>query len=100
MLKKQGRGGGLVVSVLAIYSDDPSSNPADYFNYCLCKKTKIYKKPGLAQLKKDKKAQDSQTLKFSRLKAWSTSFLGTISRLGHFKPEPVWSCGHLICSRN
>ena len=25
-----GRGGGLVVSVLAFYSADPSSNPADY----------------------------------------------------------------------
>ena len=28
--KVKGRGGGLVVSVLTFYSDDPSSNPADY----------------------------------------------------------------------
>ena len=28
--KSLGRGGGLVVSVLAFYSYDPSSNPADY----------------------------------------------------------------------
>ena len=26
--QKEGRGGGQVVSVLAFYSDDPSSNPA------------------------------------------------------------------------
>ena len=35
-----GRGGGLVVSVLALYSDDPSSIPADYLNV-LYEKTKI-----------------------------------------------------------
>ena len=28
-----GRGGGQVVSVLALYSDDPSSNPADVYSY-------------------------------------------------------------------
>ena len=28
-----GRGGGLVVSVLAIYSENPSSNRADYGTY-------------------------------------------------------------------
>ena len=38
-----GRGGGLVVSVLAYYSDNPSSNPAGYLNL-LYKKTKINKK--------------------------------------------------------
>ena len=27
--QKEGRGGGQVVSVLAFYSDDPSSNPAE-----------------------------------------------------------------------
>ena len=39
-----GRGGGPVVSVLAFYSDDLSSNPADYFNNFLYEKTKISKK--------------------------------------------------------
>ena len=28
-----GRGGGQVVSVLAFYSDDPSSNPAEAYNF-------------------------------------------------------------------
>ena len=31
-----GRGGGLVVSVLAFYSDDPSSNPVEAHSFC-CK---------------------------------------------------------------
>ena len=47
-----GRGGGQVVSVLAFYSDDPSSNPAEVYNFSvklLLKRTKINKKrPGLA----------------------------------------------------
>ena len=47
-----GRGGGLVVSVLAFYSDDPSSIPAEVYNFSvklLLKRTKINKKrPGLA----------------------------------------------------
>ena len=51
-----GRGGGLVVSVLAFYSDDPSSIPAEVYNFSvklLLKRTKINKKrPGLAHLKK------------------------------------------------
>ena len=38
-----GRGGGLVVSVLAFHSDDLSSNPAGYLNF-LYEKTKINKK--------------------------------------------------------
>ena len=38
-----GHGGGLVVSVLAIYSDDPSSNPDGYLNF-LYKKSKINEK--------------------------------------------------------
>ena len=38
-----GRGGGLVVSVLAFYSDDLSSNPAGYLNF-LYEKTKINEK--------------------------------------------------------
>ena len=29
----KGRGGGLVVSVLAFYSDDPSSIPAEVYNF-------------------------------------------------------------------
>ena len=48
-----GCGGGLVVSVLAFYSDDPSSIPAEVYNFSvklLLKRTKINKKrPGLAQ---------------------------------------------------
>ena len=45
-----GRDGGLVVNVLAFYSNDPSSNPAGYLNF-LYKKTKINKKEtGLAEL--------------------------------------------------
>ena len=28
-----GRGGGQVVSVLAFYSDDPSSNPAEVYSF-------------------------------------------------------------------
>ena len=45
---KLGRGGGgLVVSVLAVYSVDPSLNPAGYLNF-LYKKTKQNKKEGRA----------------------------------------------------
>ena len=47
-----------MVSVLAFYSDDPSSNPAEVYNFSvklLLKRTKINKKrPGLAHLKKIK----------------------------------------------
>ena len=32
-VKLVGRGGGQVVSVLALYSDDPSSNPAEVYNF-------------------------------------------------------------------
>ena len=39
-----GRGGGLVVSVPAFYSDDPSSNPAGYLINFLYEKTKINEK--------------------------------------------------------
>ena len=49
------RGGGQVVNILAFYSDDPSSNPAEVYNFSvkLLKRTKINKKkPGLAHLKK------------------------------------------------
>ena len=53
----EGRGGGQVVSVLAFYSDDPSSNPAEVYNFSvklLLKRTKINKKrPGLAHFKKN-----------------------------------------------
>ena len=31
-MKKMGCGGGQVVSVLAFYSDDPSSNPAEVYS--------------------------------------------------------------------
>ena len=30
-----GRGGGQVVTVLVLYSDDPSSNPVDFYNFFL-----------------------------------------------------------------
>ena len=43
----QGCGGGQVVSVLAFYSDNPSSNPAEVYNFSvklLLKRTKINKK--------------------------------------------------------
>ena len=46
-LGRTGRGGGQVVSVLAFYSDDPSSNPAEVYNFSvklLLKGTKINKK--------------------------------------------------------
>jgi len=45
-----GRGAGLAVSMFAFYSDDPSSNPGEYFK--LHDKTKINDKmkPGLAHL--------------------------------------------------
>ena len=46
-LTQLGRGGGQVVSVLAFYSDDPSSNPAEVYNFSvklLLKRTKINKK--------------------------------------------------------
>ena len=42
--RSKGRGGGLVVSVLAFYSDTLSSNPADCLNNFLYKKTKINEK--------------------------------------------------------
>ena len=38
-----GWGGGLLVSVLALYSEDPSSYPAGYLNF-LNEKTKINEK--------------------------------------------------------
>ena len=47
-LNPLGRGGGLVVSVLAFYSDDPSSNPAGYLNFLDEKKQINQKRPGLA----------------------------------------------------
>ena len=43
----QGRGGGQVVSVLAFYSNNPSSNPAEVYNFSVklfLKRTKINKK--------------------------------------------------------
>ena len=39
-LRFVGRGGGIMVSILAFYSDDPSSNPADNLNNFQYKKTK------------------------------------------------------------
>ena len=52
------RGGDQVVSVLAFYSDDPSSNPAEvyscFFEICGWKEQKNRKRPGLANLKINK----------------------------------------------
>ena len=42
-MKNRGRGGGLVVRILAFYSDNPSSNAAGYLNF-LYEKTKINEK--------------------------------------------------------
>ena len=51
-----GRGGGQVFSVLAFYSDDPSSNPAEVYNFSvklILKRMKINKKEaGVGPLKK------------------------------------------------
>ena len=44
-----GSGGGQVVSVLAFYSDDPSSNPVEVYNFSVklyLKRTKKQKQPG------------------------------------------------------
>ena len=53
----QGRGGGQVVSVLAFYSDYPSSNPTEVYNFSvklLLKRTKINKKEaGVGPFKKN-----------------------------------------------
>ena len=50
LVYEMGRGGGLVVSILAFYSDNPSSIPAGYLNF-LYEKTKMHKKrPGLAHI--------------------------------------------------
>ena len=49
-----GRGGGQVVSMLAYYSDDPTSIPAEAYIFSvklLLKSTKIKKRPGLTQKK-------------------------------------------------
>ena len=58
-----GRGGGLVVSVLSLYSDDPSSNPAGYLINFLYEKTKINEKeagvgPSFFKKKKTSKTND------------------------------------------
>ena len=51
-----GRSGGQVVSVLTFYSDNPSSNPAEVYNFSvklLLKRTKINKKEaGVGPLEK------------------------------------------------
>ena len=47
-----GRDGGQVVSVHNFYSDDPSSNPADFYSFfckiCVWKNENKQKRPGLA----------------------------------------------------
>ena len=57
-MKTRGRGGGQVVSMLAFYSDDPSSNPAEVCSFSvklLWKRTKINKKEdGVGPFKKMK----------------------------------------------
>ena len=55
-LLELGSGGGQVVSVLTLYSDDPSSNPAEVYIFSVklsLKRTKINKKrPGLVHFLK------------------------------------------------
>ena len=49
-----GCGGGIVVSILALYSDNPSSNPAGFlFLLSAFMKDLMKKRPGLANLKKN-----------------------------------------------
>ena len=59
-----GRGGGQVVSMLAFYSDDPSSNPAEVYNFSvklLLKRMKINKKEaGVGHFKKKIQNKDLQ----------------------------------------
>ena len=67
--ENSGRGGGLVVSVLAFHSDDLSTIHAEVYNFSvkfLLKRTKINKKrPGLTHffLKKVKKFEVSNPIK-------------------------------------
>ena len=52
--KQRGRGGAQVVSMLALYSDDPTSNPAGVYNFpvnLLLKRIKINEKEGIGHLK-------------------------------------------------
>ena len=49
----QVRGGGLVVSILAFHSNDPSFNPAKIIFYVKRRKL-IKKRPGLAHNKRNK----------------------------------------------
>ena len=51
-----GRGGGLVVSVPAFYSDNPSSNPTGYLNF-LYEKAKINEKDARVDLLLKKSVQ-------------------------------------------
>ena len=54
--KSRGRGGGLVVSVPAFYSDDPSSNPVGYLINFLYEMTKINEKEARVGQKKKPKS--------------------------------------------
>ena len=69
----KGCGGGQVVSVLAFYSNDPSSNPAQVSNFCvklLLKRTKINnKEAGVGRFFKKMKISDRSR---SRRQARST----------------------------
>ena len=63
-----GLGGGQVVSVLAFYSDDPSSNPAEVYNFSvklLLKRMKKKKqRPGLAHFKKRMDSFQAETYSY------------------------------------
>ena len=50
----RGHGGGLVVSVLAFYSDNPSSNPTGYLNFRYKKMKMNEKEAGVAPPPKKK----------------------------------------------
>ena len=86
--ENMGRGGGQVVSVLAFYSDDPSSNPAEVYNFSvklLLKSTKINKKrPGLAHLKKMNNHLTSEQLKRAGGAAIKVNYLRLDARYHNF----------------
>ena len=60
----RGHGGGLVVSVLAFYSDNPSSNPTGYLNFRYKKMKMNEKEAGVAP--PPKKNVDDETFMTKR----------------------------------
>ena len=72
----QGRGGGQVVSVLAFYSDNPSSNPADAYSFSVQivfeKNENKQKEAGVGPFLKKKKEKNIQRWRASYL--WSSGY--------------------------